>query len=94
MITGKSEKQVKYANDLLEQYIQPKRDFIKSQEKFIAHYEEKIASGDCSRNWMEKIEARRVAICKEQNRIDAALAITDAGELIDALKTGMRSSLF
>lgn len=93
-ITGKSEKQVKYAQDLLDQYIKPKLEFIESQKKFIEKYEAKIAAGDTTKDWRGRIASRQEAIEIEQKRIKAAISINGAGEIIDALTSGIRRSLF
>ena len=93
-ITGKSEKQISYALDLLDRYISQKQEFIKSQQRFISSYEGKMSAGDTTRDWNARIKKRQEAIEIEQKRIKAAISINDAGEIIDALTSGIRRSLF
>lgn len=82
-----TEKQVAYAQNLLEQFKAPLLADIQTQEKMIAAYRGRMASGD-PRDYSAQIEKRQQRVNEIKARIEIAEAITDAGELIDAIKYG------
>lgn len=84
-INGVSEKQVAYAGSLLEQFVSQREADIRTQQKMIDTYNERISNGD-TRDYTPKIKMRAERIEKLQRQINAAMAITNAGELIDAIK--------
>ena len=85
-MTG-TEKQIAYAQNLLEQFKAPLLSDIQTQEKMIAAYLDRMASGD-PRDYSAQIEKRQQRVNEIKARIEIAEAITDAGELIDAIKYG------
>ena len=82
-----TEKQIAYAQSLLEQFKAPLLADIQTQEKMIAAYRDRMASGD-PRDYSAQIEKRQQLVNEIKARIEIAEAITDAGELIDAIKYG------
>lgn len=85
-MTG-TEKQIAYAQSLLEQFKAHLLADIQTQEKMIAAYRDRMASGG-PRDYSAQIEKRQQLVNEIKARIEIAEAITDAGELIDALKYG------
>lgn len=82
-----TEKQVAYAQNLLEQFKAPLLADIQTQEKMIAAYRDRMTAGD-HRDYSAQIEKRQQRVNEIKARIEIAEAITDAGELIDAIKYG------
>lgn len=82
-----TEKQIAYAQNLLEQFKAPLLADIQTQEKMIAAYRDRMASGD-PRDYSAQIEKRQQRVNEIKARIEIAEVITDAGELIDAIKYG------
>ena len=85
-----TEKQIAYAQNLLEQFKAPLLADIQTQEKMIAAYRDRMASGD-PRDYSAQIEKRQQRIDHNNTLIERAEAITDAGELIGAIKYGRAS---
>jgi len=82
-----TEKQIAYAQSLLEQFKAPLLADIQTQEKMIAAYRDRMASGD-PRDYSAQIEKRQQRVNEIKARIEMAEAITDAGKLIDTIKYG------
>lgn len=85
-LTG-TEKQVAYAESLLNQFVAPLQQDNEAQTRLIENYRAKMAA-DPSKDFSAKIAMREARIASNQRKIDYVNSIESAGELIDAIKFG------
>lgn len=82
-----TEKQIAYAETLLNQFVAPLQQDNETQTNLIANYRAKMKA-DPSKDYSAKIEMREARIASNQRKIDYVNSIESAGDLIDAIKYG------